>query len=380
MKKLHIGVLGLGFGASFAEIYAHHPDVEKVTVAELNAERLKSFTERIAGKENVSVCASFEEMLRDPNIDAVHVCSGIPAHAQQSVAVLNAGKHCACAVPMATSLEDIQAIVNAVRASGKNYMMMETNLFTAAFLTAKTMLENGEFGKVQHMRGIHYQPMEGGYWGKIPYWQGLPPMHYATHAVSPLRGIAGARIDKVVCFGSGGMAESLVRNYNNPYPVEDALLSFENGLKGEVARGLFECSAKPTESFNIYGSRKTLMTEYAAEIVEKVHDESQYDHAGFIVENRRWKNRYDLLPREIQRFTVDLPDGAENHWEEYLDSAPFSVHEGSHPHLCHEFVRSIVENRKSSVDEDVAANITAAGVCAHASAMRGGEVVEVPRF
>jgi hypothetical protein len=55
-------------------------------------------------------------------------------------------------------------------------------------------------------------------------------------------------------------------------------------------------------------------------------------------------------------------------------------HSGSHPHMVHEFVMSIVEQRKPWIDEITAANWTAAGICAHESAMRGGEKVEIPRF
>lgn len=379
MKKLKIGVVGVGFGASFADIYSYHPLVEEVVVCDLDETRLQGFRKQRQGNKKITYCSSLEEMLDDTTVDAVQICTGIPAHAKQSVAVLESGKHCACAVPMAISIDEIRRVVTAARESRKNYMMMETNLFCAEFLTAKEMLENGEFGKVQYMRGVHYQPMDDGYWGDIRYWRGLPPMYYSTHCIGPLYGIAKSKIKQVVGVGSGTMAKELCENYGNPFPIEAALLSFENGLKGEVARGLFECSAKPVEAFNIYGSKKTLMAEYTSEVVEKVRDEACYDCAGFVVEHRKWKNQYMALPKEIRRFTIQVPEGADN-WEEYLETAPFSVHGGSHPHLCHEFVMSIAENRKAAVDEDAAANITAAGICAHTSAMQGGIPMEIPVF
>ena len=55
-------------------------------------------------------------------------------------------------------------------------------------------------------------------------------------------------------------------------------------------------------------------------------------------------------------------------------------HHGSHPHLVHEFVMSIIEERKPWIDEVLGGNITAAGICAHESAMRNGESIEVPVF
>ena len=72
--------------------------------------------------------------------------------------------------------------------------------------------------------------------------------------------------------------------------------------------------------------------------------------------------RPDLLPQELADFTYG------------------GGHDGSHPHLVHEFVRSIVEERPSTIDAVTAADWTAAGICAHASAMRDGELVVVPSF
>ena len=73
----------------------------------------------------------------------------------------------------------------------------------------------------------------------------------------------------------------------------------------------------------------------------------------------------DRLPPEIREFTQYATDGA---------------HGGSHPHLAHEFVRSIVEGRAPAVDAVTAATWTAPGLCAHQSALRDGEAVTIPAF
>ena len=89
----------------------------------------------------------------------MHLVTPIPYHADQSVAVLKAGKHCACTVPMATSVEDIERICEAKRASGRNYMMMETTLYTYQYHYVSAMKASGELGRIQFMRGSHYQDM-----------------------------------------------------------------------------------------------------------------------------------------------------------------------------------------------------------------------------
>ena len=149
-------------------------------------------------------------------------------------------------------------------------------------------------------------------------------------------------------------------------------------MKAQVVRGLFGLSARPTEGFNIYGSKKTLMNEYEAQIVEKYYDESVYDFTSFRVTPIEWENMYESLPEEIWPYTLD-PVEREN-YKERLKTGIIGEHLGSHPHLVHEFIMSILEDRKAGVDEDLAANITAAGICAHISAMNDGEAVEIPVF
>lgn len=371
-NTINVAVIGLGFGQHFARIFLHHPNVGQLTVVDPDRARLDSF---VRDNPGVRVLPSFEDVLADKSIDAVHVCTPIPIHGQQSIAALRAGKHCACAVPMAISKDDIYGIVDAVRETGLNYMMMETQLYGTPFLEARRMRDAGELGVIQHMRGIHYQPMEN--WPG--YWDGLPPMFYGTHCIAPLVGMAGCKIKRVFCFGSGTMAESRRKQYGNPYPVEDALFEFESGLKGEVVRGLFECSALSTESFNIYGSKRSIYGEYRSSISEKINVDRRICYDGFTISEKpcHWPNVYANLPREIQRFTICAPWCDVDDWERFLDSAPAGGHEGSHPRLVHEFVSSILEGRKPYVDEQLSANITLAGLCAHESAMRGGALLDV---
>ena len=138
MKKIDVALVGLGFGSCFVPIWLDHPDVGEVTVCDKNEKLLLEMKERYP---RIRIAAGFEEVLKDDTIDAVHLVTPIPLHADQSVAVLESGKHCACTVPMATSLEDIRRIIAAKRRSGKNYMMMETTLYTYQFFYVRRLLE-----------------------------------------------------------------------------------------------------------------------------------------------------------------------------------------------------------------------------------------------
>ena len=373
-SRIHVAVVGLGFGAEFVPIYLDHPQVGEVWICDPNEAQLDKIGDRfhIANR-----CRDLRAILGNPEITAVHLVSPIPLHAQQAIAVLEAGKHCACTVPMATSISDLQAIIAAQRRTGKHYMMMETAVYTREFLYVKERYERGDFGRIQFLRGAHYQDMEN--WPG--YWLGLPPMHYATHAISPLLALSGTRAESVHCFGSGWMRPELHAQYGNPYPVETAIFRLEGmDVAAEVTRSLFHTARAYTESFSLYGEAMTFEWQQIEE-----EDRVLYAMAPLQpgrgrpirVERIHVPDYAHLLPAEVARYTRQFVyDDRETH----LSFLQGGGHGGSHPHLVHEFVSSIVEGRSPWIDAVTAANWTAAGICAHASAMKGGVEVVIPRF
>jgi predicted dehydrogenase len=375
--KVRVAIVGMGFGASFVPIYLHHPDVAGVGIVDPDTATLHNAGDRFDIEQRHT---SLDEILQSNAYDAIHLVTPIPLHAQQAVAVLRSGKHCACTVPMATSLEDIRRIIDAQRASGRNYMMMETAVYTRQFLLARDLVSSGRLGRVQFLRGAHYQDMEN--WPD--YWMGLPPMHYATHAIAPCLAIAGARAVEVHCYGSGVMRPDLHKPYGNPFPVESAIFQLDKpDLAMEVSRSLFQTARGYTESFSVYGEDMAFEWPQVEEeddpvvFARKVSNDPARRGLPITCNRVLAPDRQDLLPREIARFTVR---------GKYDDTNPQKAfqtgggHHGSHPHLVHEFVRSIVEERKPWIDEVRAADWTAAGICAHQSAMKGGDAVEVPGF
>ena len=147
-RKIKVALAGLSFGAEFVPIYLHHPNVESLTICDSDPEVLQKIGDRFeVGKRALDL----DEVLADDSIDAVHLVTPIPLHAEQTVAVLKAGKHCACTVPMATSIADLEAIVAAQRESGLNYMGMETAVYTRRFLHVQEMIKRGEIGRIQFL-------------------------------------------------------------------------------------------------------------------------------------------------------------------------------------------------------------------------------------
>ena len=182
-KKINIAIVGLGFGAEFIPIYQRHPHAEHVR--HLPARPGEARRHRRCLRHRACATRTSRTLLKDPNVDAVHINSPIPDHGWMSIAALKAGKHVACTVPMATSIEDCKKIVDLVKKTGLKYMMMETVVYAREYLFMKELLDSGKLGKLQFVQASHQQDMDG--WPN--YWPGLPPMWYATHCVGPVAGL-----------------------------------------------------------------------------------------------------------------------------------------------------------------------------------------------
>lgn len=384
MKRINIAVIGLSFGGSFVPIYKDHPNVGKVGLCDRN----RNLTEEFGARYQLPAqYASLEEVLADDTIDAVHLVTPIPQHADQIIQVLRSGRDCACTVPMAVSHEDVERIMEAIHGTGRTFMLMETTLYTYQFLYVKELLKKGEMGRIQFLRGCHYQDMSG--WPS--YWDGLPPFWYGTHALSPILVLSGSRPQRVFAYGSGSMDPLLAAKYGNPYPIETALIEFENGLKGEATRSLFETAHVYKEGFCVYGSKKSFewgfydgsnpyitTLEGPADIVLNPDMMGVRGRAAS-VEEPDMPNYYQDLPPELYKYTVGSNYDATNP-QNSLKKGAGAGHHGAHPHLVHEFVSSVLEGREPAIGPKLSHQITETCLCIHDSAMRGGALIEIPKY
>src|SRR3954468_21012940 len=369
-KKINLAIVGLGFGAEFIPIFQGHPNANLVAVCQRDPKKLKAIQDAFGIPKGYT---DYDELLRDPEIDAVHINTPIPDHAPQSIKALKAGKHVACTVPMATSIEDCKKIVDLVKKTGLTYMMMETVVYAREYLFMKELLDAGKLGKLQFVQASHQQDMDG--WPN--YWPGLPPMWYATHCVGPVAGLIGKPAEYVSCFGSGTIRKELVENYGSSFAVETAHIKFKDtDVNARIIRSLFDTARQYRESIDVYGSKASV--EWPL-----VEHEPLVMHTAKLPEPKipkpiKCPDFAKRLPKEIRPFTTkgvyDL--GKKTH----LSFVQGAGHGGSHPHLVHEFVTALVDDRDSWPNAVRSANWTCVGLCAHESALQGGKIVKLPAF
>lgn len=364
-KKINIAIIGLGFGAEFIPIYQKHPLANMYAICQRSADKLNEIGDAFGIEKRYT---DYAELLKDPLIDAVHINTPINNHAELSLAALRAGKHVACTVPMATTIEECRQIVETVRETGLTYMMMETVIYSREFLFVKELYESGELGKIQFLRASHQQEMAG--WPG--YWEGLPPMHYATHCVGPVLALPKAQAEYVSCFGSGTIEADLISKYNSPFAIETCHIKFKDSdLSAEVTRSLFNTARQYRESFDVYGSKKS----FEWTLIE--HEDSVI-HTGESPLRVKIPDYAHLLPEEIRHFTTAGVYDTDNN--QHLSFIQGSGHGGSHPHLVNEFLNALVEGRQPYPNAVASANIVCVGILAHESALKGGEIMRLPEF
>jgi predicted dehydrogenase len=372
-KPIRVAIIGLGFGAEFIPIYQKYPGAEIHAICRRDRKGLDECGDRYKVAKRYT---DYRELLKDPDIDAVHINSPIPDHAWMSVEGLKAGKHVACTVPMGTSIGECRQIVLAQRASGKIYMMMETVVYSREYLFVKELYDKGELGRLQFLRGSHQQDMDG--WPD--YWPGLPPMWYATHCVSPCLAILGKHAKHVVCHGSGRIRDELIGRYGSAFAVETATFAIKDSdVAAEVTRSLFDVARQYRESFDASGSKKSFEWQQVEGEDPVIHTKNTLEHPlsePEIAKRVKVPDYAHLLPEPIRRFTQ--PSAIQD--AEHLSFLQGGGHGGSHPHLVHAFLSAVKGERPPMPDAATSANWTMVGLCAHDSALKGGEKIVIPTF
>lgn len=365
-KKVNVAIVGLGFGAEFIPIYQRHPSANLYAICQRNQEHLNKVG-NAAGIDRRF--ASYDDLLKDPAVDFVHINSPIPDHAAMSIAALKAGKHVMCTVPMATTIEECRQIVELVKQTGLKYMMAETVVYSREFLFLKELYQKGELGKIQYLAASHPQDMDG--WPE--YWERMIPMHYATHVVSPCLGLVNGVAEYVSCVGSGTVRDDIARKSGNKFAVESCHIKIKDSdVACHIWRFLYDVARQYRESIDVYGTKKSFEWTLVEGEPHVLHTAKKPEPE--IASKVEVPDYAHLLPEPIRPFTRSIQDA------EHLSFVQGGGHGGSHPHLVNEFVSALVQNRDPWPNAVQSANWTCVGICAHQSALKGGEIVRLPEF
>ena len=147
---IKIGIIGCGKIAQQRHIpeYVDNPNAELTAYYDLNLQRTKEMAAKFGGE----AFETYEALLQSKDVDAVSVCTANFSHAEITIAALKAGKHVLCEKPMATTIEDSEAMVKAAKESGRFLMIGHNQRLTATHIKAKELINSGLIGDILSFR------------------------------------------------------------------------------------------------------------------------------------------------------------------------------------------------------------------------------------
>ena len=282
--------------------------------------------------------------MKDKDIEAIFVATDAPSHARHCMEVLNHGKHVASAVPAAfENIEEGEKLFETVKRTGLKYMMFETSCFHDDLYAMRKIYQAGGLGRIVYAEGEYYHygvEQIDSYKG----WRiGLPPQFYPTHSNAYYIGVTDGSFTEVSCMGIPSILESFGKDknhYKNPFGSEIALFRTSEGGMSRMAVS-WDTPGDHGEKGRIRGERGTYYGKYEG-----------------LDEKNLPNTERPPLPPNVK------PGG----------------HGGSHGCLTDEFITAILQDRKPLVDIGVALNMTIAGIVAHQSALRDGELLKIPQY
>ena len=187
---MRFGVIGAGvIGKLRAQSVRSNPATTLVAVADTNGAAAS------AAAGGARAVLDYREIIADPGVDAVMVCSPLPLHEAMCVEAFAAGKHVLCEKPLAGSVEACRRILDAARSAGKTLAVGFNHRFYPSFNYVKQVLAGGRIGQVDHVRvfgghdGLHNFRADWQYKG--PLSGGGAMMDVGIHMTDLARWIGG---------------------------------------------------------------------------------------------------------------------------------------------------------------------------------------------
>lgn len=367
-RKIRIGIIGGGFGTGF--FFHEHPNCIVEAVSDLRNDRRELLMKVYKCSKSYP---SLEKLILDPKIDAVFIATPAPDHHQHVIAALYAGKHVVCAVPCVMTLEDCASLKDTVKSTGLTYMMAETSYYRQNTISVRKFYKEGKFGEMISAAAEYNHPgLEKLFFapdGSTTWRHGLPPMQYPTHCTSFLISVTGERLTHVSCMGWGDEDPILKNNrYGNPFWNETAFFETDQKRPFRVEVN-WKGAYRGAERGEWRGSKMSFFSplgEGGESTIVKVSEKTGRDEGGFV----QGANIVEPYKQPLWWKTDMLPQALRHN----------SGHGGSHTFITHEFIDSLINNRKPTVDIHEAIAYTAPGIVAHQSALKNGESMKIPDF
>lgn len=353
MNRFRVGLVGVGRGSGYGRVFAHDPRCEIVACCDAKAEAVAAFQAEL-GLPDERCFTSYDHFIA-LDMDIVFLGTPIPCHADQTVKAVEGGKHVLSEVTAASTIEDCARIVEAVRRTGKRYMLAENCCYWPFVPQWREIVAAGRLGEVMYAEGEYVHDIRNMVYDPVTQtqrWRAQrAPLHYCSHSLGPLLEVMQDRIVKACGRGEG----------HRILP--------EGGIGGiDLQVALFE-----TEK----GALIKLLRSSVAPRKPALHWFMLQCSKGYVESSRRGIPGSGMLyaedemdePEEIEVSTIDC-------------SLPEEARAGGHGtaeySLVQDFLAALESGRKPPLDEARAMDLTVPGLVAHESALQDGKWLDVP--
>jgi predicted dehydrogenase len=225
--NLRYGCIGAGIqGEKHAEIIALLPNTELVAVCDINEESARQAGLKFGAKHALT---DYQDLLALDEIDAVSIALPDHLHRDAASKAFEAGKHVLLEKPLATTVEDAEAIIAAQKASGKRLMINWSNRWMSGFAKTKAALDAGELGDPLYayarLSNTLYVPTQMLSWSantQLPFW-------LICHRYDIARWYFGSEAKKVTAVSRSVVLKEMGIDTPDFY---QATVEFENGCVG----------------------------------------------------------------------------------------------------------------------------------------------------
>jgi predicted dehydrogenase len=361
-SDLRFGVVGAPRGASFIRALRALPGVHVAALCDIDPQNLNAVAD---GHEIGRRYTRYEEMLA-AELDAVVVATPMPQHAPQAVMALQAGRHVLSEVPAAIDLEQCWQLVEAVRSSGRHYMMAENYCYMKPNVLVRELARRGMFGELYFGEGEYIHELkelnERTPWRRR--WQtGRNGNTYPTHSLGPLLQWFEDRVTSVACFGSG-------HHYRDPrgdlYENEDSTLMLCRMSGGGLVNIRLDMLSNRPHNMTYYSLQGT---NGCYEAPRGLGDGPKIWLADRCGGRSEWQSLWELEAEFMPEFWTNPPAAARQ-----------AGHGGGDFFEVWEFVQSIRTNTPPPIDLFLALDLTVPGLISQESITRGGVSLPVPDF
>ena len=205
MNKLGVGFVGSDVHVGgYVKAFMAHPQVRLIGACDGEDDSARE----VAVQGNMGLWTTcYEELLENPVIDVIMVCSADHFHASHSIEALRAGKHVLCEKPMTTTLQDCKDMVRAVDETGLTFMASQFMRFLPIHQEIKKLYDEGMLGRAFFVEGSYIHDMSGIYAQRT--WRSDPknPQNVliggGCHPLDLLRWAVGSEIEEVHAYSNG---------------------------------------------------------------------------------------------------------------------------------------------------------------------------------